>query len=65
MGFNADAECLVNIRHGPKLCVLVCDVDDPESCNPDEGCHCRPIEGIGVCTYDDNGVFEGNLALFN
>jgi len=51
-GFNAEAECLVQIPDGTRLCVLVCDVGDPESCNPDEGCYCRAIEGIGVCTYD-------------
>jgi len=52
-GFNADADCLVEIPGGTKLCVLVCDVDIPESCRPDEGCYCRPIDGIGICTYDD------------
>jgi len=52
-GFNAVAECLLKVPDGPMLCALVCDVDDPESCKPDEGCHCRPIDGIGLCTYDD------------
>jgi len=52
-GFLANAECLVQIPGGTKLCVLVCDVDDPESCRPDEGCHCRATQGLGICTYDD------------
>jgi len=53
-GFVADAECLVETSDGTKLCILTCDVDDPESCQPDEGCNCRAIEGMGLCTYDDN-----------
>jgi len=53
-GFIADAECLVETSGGTRLCVLTCDIEDPESCQPGEGCNCRAIEGIGLCTYNDN-----------
>lgn len=64
IGFFADSECLVEISGGTKLCALVCDVDNPESCRPNEGCYCRATEGLGICTYDDNyEVIEGKLLL--
>jgi len=63
IGFLAAAECLLETPNGSRLCVLICDVNDPKSCRPDEGCYCRAIQGNGICTYDDKyEILEGKLA---
>jgi hypothetical protein len=64
IGFVADAECLLEMTDGRRLCALICDLDDAESCQPEKGCYCRAIEGFGICTYDDSyGMLEGKLAV--
>lgn len=52
-GFNAEAQCMIQEEDGTRLCALMCDPEDETSCNPKANCHCRSVETVGLCTYDD------------
>jgi len=52
-GTTATAECVLETSGSsqPTNCALICNPSDNDSCP--QNATCKPISGIGVCTYDD------------
>eukprot|EP00470_Lotharella_oceanica_P005831 CAMPEP_0170177522 /NCGR_PEP_ID=MMETSP0040_2-20121228/10435_1 /TAXON_ID=641309 /ORGANISM="Lotharella oceanica, Strain CCMP622" /LENGTH=135 /DNA_ID=CAMNT_0010420195 /DNA_START=18 /DNA_END=425 /DNA_ORIENTATION=+ len=52
-GVTAKPQCALQTSTGDKYCALICS---PSSKNDDQcgtNASCKPISGVGVCTYDD------------
>jgi len=52
-GTTANPECVLETAgsSSPTNCALICNPADNDSCP--QNATCKPISGIGVCTYDD------------
>ncbi len=52
-GTTASPECVLETQGSstPTNCALICDPSQSNQCP--QNATCKPISGIGVCTYDD------------
>lgn len=51
-GVTATPQCVLRSPSGDKNCALICQKGD--KCG--ENASCKPIQGIGICTYDDDAA---------
>jgi len=62
---GVQAQCaLSDASSGDHYCALICDPSDSNSCNPNSQMTCKSIQGVGICTYDDDRL-EATLNLAN
>jgi hypothetical protein len=51
-GVTAKPQCALKTSTGDQYCALICDPDGDNTCG--ENASCKPISGLGICTYDDD-----------
>ena len=54
MGTTAKPQCAITQASGAQSCVLVCTPSDSSDAQCGTGASCKAIQGIGICTYDDD-----------
>lgn len=49
-GVDGQAQCVLQSPTGDRYCAILCNTG---GCEPSADMTCKPIQGLGICTYDD------------
>ena len=68
-GVTAEPQCALKTSSGDKACALICSASTDEASlrAGDAECGeatCQPIQGTGICTYDNMGTSSSKSTVF-